>query len=75
METDPSLHVTEVTGMFSFQPSPLLRAFHCALVPLKVMVASPVQPSKASSPILVTLAGIVMLVRPVQRLKEEPMLV
>ncbi len=30
------------------------------------MLVSPVQPEKARSPMLVTLSGIVMLVRPVQ---------
>ena len=36
-----------------------------------VTLVSPVQPSKANSPMLVTLSGIVMLVSPVQSRKAE----
>lgn len=47
-------------------------AFHCAIVPLKVMLVSPVQPEKAKEPMLVTLSGIVTLVSPVQPAKAPP---
>ena len=39
---------------------------------LKTGAVSPVQPEKASSPMEVTLDGMVMLVRPVQPLNAEP---
>lgn len=43
----PSLHTTCVAGTPAFQLLPFDMAFHCAIVPLKLMVVSPLQPEKA----------------------------
>ena len=60
----PSVQWTVKEPVLKFQNFPFLMAFHCALVPLKVMFVRPVQSSNAWSPMLVTLSGIVMLLRP-----------
>jgi len=51
-------------------------SFHCALVPLNLMPLSPVQPKNAEEPMVVTLSGMVTLVRLEQEENaEEPMIV
>lgn len=70
------MQTTCFAGTLYFQSVPFEMAFHCAIVPLKLMVVSPVQPKKAYLPMLVTLPPIVTRVSPVQPSKAEmPMLV
>ena len=52
-------------GTLYFQLEPLDTAFHCAFVPLNLMLVSLVHSPKAEPPMLVTLSGIVTLVSPV----------
>lgn len=66
IEIVPSVQITCVAGTLSFQLMPLDISFHCAIVPLKVMLVRPLQPEKAAQPMLVTLSGIVMLVKLLQ---------
>lgn len=48
IEISPSVHTTlHVLGTLYFQSVPFEIAFHCVIVPLKLMVVSPVQPKKA----------------------------
>lgn len=50
IEISPSVHTTlHVLGTLYFQSVPFEIAFHCVIVPLKLMVVSPVQPKKAQS--------------------------
>ena len=51
---------------FSSHSYPFSIAFHCALVPLKVIVVRPLQLENAPDPMLVTLSGIVTEVKPLQ---------
>lgn len=63
----PSVQTTlHALGTLSFQLMPLDISFHCTIVPLKVMLVRPLQPEKAAQPMLVTLSGIVMLVKLLQ---------
>ena len=73
----PSVHTTlHALGTLRFQKEPFEIAFHCAIVPLNLMLVSPVQPEKANKPMLVTPLPIVTLVSPLQSLKAElPMLI
>ena len=64
--TVPSEHTTSVNGQLEFHQDPLLIAFHSATVPSNVTDVKPVQPEKAAYPMLVTLSGMVMDVKPVQ---------
>ena len=44
MEIAASVQITRVAGTLFFQLSPFDMAIHCAIVPLKAMLVSPVQP-------------------------------
>ena len=66
MFTVQSVQITCVAGTLLFQYEPFDMAFHCAFVPLKLMLVKLVQSRKAESPMLVTLSGITMLVKLLQ---------
>ena len=53
------------------QPEDLLIDSHSLIVPLKLIVVSPLQSENAYAPIEVTLLGIVILVSPLQQLNAE----
>ena len=65
----PSEQTTLVAGTLYFQFEPFEIAFHCAFVPLKVMLVNLVQEKNVQSPMLVTLSGIAILVKPEQEAK------
>ena len=56
-------------------PKPLVITFHSAIVPEKLTVVRAEQSQNASSPILVTLSGMVILVRKQSSNAEFPILV
>ena len=54
------------TSWCQYHLSVISIASHCAIVPLKVMLTNPVQSLNAELPILVTLSGMVILVKVLQ---------
>ena len=67
----PSVQITVIVAMPKFQESPLAMFSHCAFVPSKVMDVRPMQSKKTSSPMSVTLVGMVIDARLSQPSKAQ----